>query len=208
MDPDAIPPENERQALIQQWIPFAISLAKYHYRDDTRFDYEERVSEALYALCIAAEKFDVSYGTSFGSYAGKVIWDKLRKAAYKRGSLLTRPAAWRKKKIAEPKQQALPAREYYGKDHDGFSQVENRDLVDWIMELLDDQQEAVARGLMREHRQDKIGKNVPKRRNGRGVARQRGVNRRKVAELRSEIQQLVEDAEWDRLVEYVEQLVD
>ena len=203
MDPDAIPPEDEIQALVLQWIPFAISLAKNHFRDDSRFDYEERVGEALYALCLAAEKFDVSRGASFGSYAGRVIWDKLRKASYKRGSLISRPAMWRKQDVDEPGQKVLSISSEATVEHTGFQDVDNADLVEWIMEILDSQQQAVARGLMHGKRQDQIGRKVP-----RQNQRRSGVSRHRVSELKDEIHKLVEAKEWDSVFEYINKQVE
>jgi len=151
VDPDAIPATDAEQELIQQWIPFALSQANQHFRNDTRFDLEERQGVALYALTIAAKKFDPLKinpltGTtySFGSYAQRVIWDHLRKAAYKYGSQMSRPSIGSKNTELELDQQTLSEHEY----HQDNSDVEYQDLLAKLYSQLDKPEVAVLKGIL------------------------------------------------------------
>jgi hypothetical protein len=127
-------------------MDLAIWYARRHFTDDSRFDFEERKSVAFLALCKAAKNFDEAKGYSFGTYAGRVIWSDLRKESYRAGSQMKRPSIGQQRPELEPKQHpfgyAAEQECVYEEDH------EQREHVAWILDQLDDQQRAVAEGIM------------------------------------------------------------
>lgn len=170
MDPKALPTENAQQDLVVQWIPFAISLARRHFRSDTRFDLEERKSTAYEALCKAAIKYDPlkinpnsGKPYSFGSYAGMVIWDHLHKTAHKNGSLMTRPSVGNKDAPPELAQQALSE---YAEQENGytpdFSDVEYKELLAKLNSILSKPEQCVLRGLLAHKKYKAILKDLQK----------------------------------------------
>lgn len=73
--------KEERDELIEDYIPLAKSICKKYYN----LPYEERYSEALYGLVKAARNFDPEKG-NFAPYARKVINNQLKTYSNSRNS--------------------------------------------------------------------------------------------------------------------------
>lgn len=156
MNPDAIPPTNANDERIQKWIPLALGIAQQHFKGDTRFDLEERRSIALLALCKANISYDetklnpqTGKPYSFGTYAGRVVWDHLRKAAYKAESIMTRPSISNPRPELELDQQSLSD---FAINHvarcDDTSNLEFESLVELLKSELARPEVCVLKGLL------------------------------------------------------------
>lgn len=168
---------SDHQALVVQWIPFTIQLARKHFDQYPNFDLEERISIALEALTYAATKFDPNYGNGFGCYVGKVIWSQLSRAAKRsRCSMSVPPSPTR----------PVPARSYPG-EHETlsdvvargghfretrFEDIDDRELVELLFEGLPDRQRYIL--------QECLGKG----RKLREIGEDLGVSKERVRQLR------------------------
>jgi len=188
----------ERDDLIIKWMGLAVWYAKHHFTGDTRYDFEERRSVAYEALIKAADGYDPAMGFSFGTYAGKVIYRMLSKEAYKQATQVKRPSLGAKRVVEEMKQQSLGTFVENRHSHSEEKSIEDRDHVEWILNQLDEQERAVAIGLMEGRKYAEIILPTTRGYSNNGSIRSRA------AYVKKKITKVVSQREFELLLEYIQ----